>query len=249
MENDIHTLDNLFYKIGKNCDIADNVIIGKNPKIGNNVRICSGTIIGDNVKIYDGAIIGTDPQHLKFNTNDKTKVIIGDNVTIREYVTINRSTNKEYPTIIGDGCYLMSYSHVSHDTILGKKVILTNSVQIGGHSFIDDYSNIGGGTLIHQRTSIGKHVMVGLGSIIYKDIIPFTLLRGRDKELKTTINKVGIERNYDKNKTQHIKSILDMLKSNKVYDEKIKVLNSIGSKESIEIYNFIINSKRNILFK
>ena len=61
-------------KIGKNCDIADDVILGKNPKIGNNVRICSGTIIGDDVKIYDGAIIGSDPQHLNFNTNDKTKV-------------------------------------------------------------------------------------------------------------------------------------------------------------------------------
>jgi len=251
MENIINNFEKLPFskKIGNNCEISKDVIIGSNYQIGNNVTIYSGTVIGDNVKIYDGAIIGTDPQHINFDSNIDTNVVIGDNVIIREYVTISRSTSKDTPTTIGDGCYLMNYSHVSHDTILGKNVILSNSVQIGGHSFIDDYSNMGGGTLIHQNTNIGKHVMIGAGSLILKNILPFTLLSGRDNQIKTTINKIGIKRNYDENKIQHIKSILDMLKGDKIYDEKIKVLNSIGSTESNEIYNFIINSKRNVLFK
>mgnify|MGYP001158409096 CR=1 FL=1 len=232
-------------KIGKNCDIADDVIIGKNPKIGNNVRICSGTIIGDDVKIYDGAIIGSDPQHLNFNTNDKTKVIIGDNVTIREYVTINRSTNKETPTLIGDRCYLMSYSHVSHDTILGNNVILANSVQIGGESCIDDYSNIGGGALIHQRTKIGKHVMVGAGAIIIKDLIPYSLISNKS-ELKG-INIVGIKRKYDINVVTHIKELFNILKEDILIKEKVKKIKLYNTKESEVICDFIENSKRKIM--
>lgn len=249
MENIINNFEKLPFskKIGNNCEISKDVIIGSNYQIGNNVTIYSGTVIGDNVKIYDGAIIGTDPQHINFDSNINTNVVIGDNVIIREYVTISRSTSKDTPTTIGDGCYLMNYSHVSHDSILGKNVILANSVQIGGHSIIGEYTNIGGGVLIHQNTYIGKHVMIGTGSIILKNILPFTTLSGRDKQIKTTINKLGIKRNYDGSKVQHIKSIIDMLKSGKQYEEKIKILKSIDSKESNEIYNFIINSKRNVL--
>ena len=92
-------------------------------------------------------------------------------------------------------------------------------------------------------------MLIAGGSIIIKNILPFTTLSGRDRQIKTTINKVGIKRNYDGNKVQHIKSIIDMLKSDKLYEEKIKILKSTDSKESNEIYNFIISSKRNVLLK
>ena len=222
-------------------DIAKDVIIGNNSQIGNNVKICSGTIIGDNVKIYDGAIIGSDPQDLIYKNESKSYTHIGDNVTIREYVTINRGSDRTNKTIIGDDCYIMSYAHISHDTKLGKRVVVVNSTQIGGNTLIDDYAFVGGGTLIHQKTSIGKYVMVGLGSIINKDILPYSKVFGAPAQLKG-LNEVGLVRNYDEDKIPHIKNLFDIVKNN------IGDLEKINSVESKEIMDFINNSRREILF-
>ena len=59
--------------------------------IQSHVNITGYTSIGKNNKIYPFASIGNDPQDLKYN-GEKTKLLIGDNNTIREYVTINPGT-------------------------------------------------------------------------------------------------------------------------------------------------------------
>ena len=233
-------------KIGKNCHIADDVIIGKNPKIGNNVRICSGTIIGDNVKIYDGAIIGSDPQDLVYENDILTQTIIGDNVTIREYVTINRGSERTLKTVVGDNCYLMSYSHVSHDTILGDNVILANSVQIGGNSVIEDFVFMGGGAVLHQKGRIGKHAMIGGGSVLNKDVLPFSTILGVNTTL-IGVNIVGIKKNYDKEKINNIQNIFNKLKEEGLFSNKIKYIESLSTEESQIICDFVKNNKRPLL--
>ena len=245
MKNTLYTHNSFSQKISKNCDIADDVIIGKNPKIGNNVRICSGTIIGDNVKIYDGAIIGSDPQDLVYENDIPTQTIIGDNVTIREYVTINRGSDRTLKTVVGDNCYLMSYSHVSHDTNLGDNVILANSVQIGGRSIIGDYSFMGGGVLIHQNSKVGKHVMVGGGAAVIKDVIPYSLVN--NNAILKGINIVGIKRNGDIKNITHIKKLFDILKEDVILKERVKKIKTYNTKESQEICDFIECSKRRLM--
>ena len=101
--------------------IDADVEIGNNCWIGNNVTIYSGARIGDNVRIFPGAVISSVPQDLKFG-GEKTTVTIGNNSTIREYVTISRGTEDKMTTSIGENCLIMAYSHIAHDCIIGKTV-------------------------------------------------------------------------------------------------------------------------------
>ncbi len=84
-------------KIAKNVviepftTIYSNVTIGEGTWIGSNVTIMEGARIGKNCSIFPGSVISAVPQDLKYN-DEETTVEIGDNVTIRECVTINRGT-------------------------------------------------------------------------------------------------------------------------------------------------------------
>ena len=92
-------------KIAKNVviepftSIDGDVEIGEGTWIGSNVSIMDGARIGKNCNIYPGAVISANPQDLKYN-NEKTFVEIGDNVTIRECVTINKGTNDRLKTCL-----------------------------------------------------------------------------------------------------------------------------------------------------
>jgi len=112
--------------------IHGDVTIGEGTWIGSNATIMNGTKIGKNCRIFPGAVIGADPQDLKYN-GEKTTVDIGDNTTIREFVTINRGTSDRWSTKVGNNCLIMAYSHIAHDCIIGNQCILSNSVQLAGH--------------------------------------------------------------------------------------------------------------------
>ena len=136
-------------KIAKNVviepftTINNNVVIGEGTWIGSNVTIMEGARIGKNCNIFPGSVISANPQDLKYNDEDTT-VVIGDNVTIRECVTINRGTTDRMKTVVGDNCLLMAYSHVAHDCIIGDHAILANSANLAGHVEVGKNVVIGG---------------------------------------------------------------------------------------------------------
>tara|TARA_B110000116_G_C16753143_1_gene544411 strand:- start:631 stop:1392 length:762 start_codon:yes stop_codon:yes gene_type:complete len=186
-------------KIDSNVDIGpfsiieDNVSIKKNCKIHSHVVIKSGTSIGENCEIFSGSILGEIPQDLKYNGED-TKLEIGDNNIIREYTTIHKGTIDKVTTKIGNNCMLMAYSHVAHDSTIKNNVILSNSVQVGGHVYIDDFAIIGGATPIHQFCKIGKYSFVGGGYRVVQDVPPF--IKAMGEPLKYLgINSIGLARN------------------------------------------------------
>ena len=124
-------------KIGPYCVIGPNVEIGKNSIIQSHVSILGYTKIGENNNIYPFASIGNDPQDLKFK-GEQTKLEIGDNNKIREYVTINKGTDGGGGlTKIGNNCLFMVSSHVAHDCLVEDNVILSNNVPLGGHAHIE----------------------------------------------------------------------------------------------------------------
>ena len=97
-------------KVSSSANIGAYSIIGPNVEIGDNtiihpqVNISGNTKIGTSNKIYPFAAIGNDPHDLKFN-NEETKLIIGDNNKIREYVTIHPGTKGGGSiTKIGNNC-------------------------------------------------------------------------------------------------------------------------------------------------
>ncbi len=202
-------------KVGNNVTIEpfavihDDVIIGEGSTIMSNAVIFPGTTIGRNCQIFPGAVIGAIPQDLKF-IGEKTTVEIGDNTTIREFVTIHRGTQDKWKTVIGNNCLLMAYAHVAHDCILGDNVILANSVQLAGHVEIGDHAILGGLAGAPQFTRIGAHTYIAGHTVIRKDVPPF-IKAGRSPLSYVGVNSVGLQRRGFSNET--INEILEVYRN------------------------------------
>jgi UDP-N-acetylglucosamine acyltransferase len=236
-------------EIGPFVFIDNNVEIGEGTIIGSNVSILSGTRIGKNCRIFPGAVLGAIPQDLKFRGEDSL-AIIGDNTTIREFVTVNRGTASKGKTVIGNDCLLMAYCHVAHDCIIGNQVIMANATQLAGEVNIDDYAILGGGTLVHQFTRIGAHVMIQGGTKVSKDIPPF-VTAAREPVSYAGVNVVGLRRRGFSN--EQINQIQDVYRI--LFQSKLNTTNAL-SKISDEIADspernlitlFVENSERGII--
>ena len=162
-------------RIGPFSVIGPNVEIGENVVIYSHVNIVGNTRIGSGNKFYPFASIGNDPQDLKFQ-GEETKLEIGDNNKIREYVTINPGTKGGGGlTKVGNNCLFMVSAHIAHDCFVGDNVILANNVPLGGHAHIDDNAIIGGNSAVQQFTRVGKSAMIGGMCGVVRDIIPYGL--------------------------------------------------------------------------
>ena len=185
--------------IGPYCVIGPNVEINENVKIHSHVNISGNTKIGKGNKIYPFASIGNDPQDLKYN-GEETKLIIGDNNKIREYVTFNPGTEGGGRlTKIGNDCLFMISSHIAHDCQVGNNVIIANNVPLGGHAIIEDNVVIGGNSAVQQFTRIGKMAMVGGMTGVLHDVIPYGLSIGNRNYLQG-LNLIGLRRANFNNK-------------------------------------------------
>ena len=190
--------------VGSGAVIGPDVIVGPNTWIGPNVIIEGRVKIGSNNKIFPGACIGLEPQDLKYK-GDSTEVLIGDNNTFRECVTINRATFEGEKTIVGSQNLLMAYSHLGHNCEIANNVVIANSVQIAGHVVVEDRAVIGGCLGIHQFVHIGYLAMVGGMTRVDRDVPPFCLAEGHPGRIRG-LNTVGIKRqNIDKyNKEEYL---------------------------------------------
>ena len=119
--------------------IHQNVEIGEGTWIGSNVTIMEGAHIGKNCRIFPGRCIGAVPQDLKFE-GEETTVEIGDNTTIREFVTIHRGTRtggKQRLAIIA----LSWLTAILHMIVsVGNNCIMSNNSQMAGHVVMGDYA-------------------------------------------------------------------------------------------------------------
>ncbi|HLU88802.1 MAG TPA: acyl-ACP--UDP-N-acetylglucosamine O-acyltransferase [Cyclobacteriaceae bacterium] len=241
--------------IGKNVTIEaftsihEGVEIGDGTWIGSNVTIYPGAKIGKNCKIFPGAVISAIPQDLKFQGEEST-VEIGNNTTIRECVTINRGTIDKKVTKIGDFCLLMAYVHIAHDCIISNNVIIANTVQVAGHVSIDEWAFVGGSSAIHQFVKIGMHSMISGGSLVRKDVPPFTKA-AREPLSYAGVNSLGLRRRgFSSDTINHIQEVYRYLFLNSLNNsralEEIEV-NLPATKERDEIVNFIRSSERGLM--
>ncbi|MEA3316412.1 MAG: acyl-ACP--UDP-N-acetylglucosamine O-acyltransferase [Bacteroidota bacterium] len=242
-------------KIGKDVTIdpfvtiEKDVIIGDGTWIGPNATIMAGARIGNNCKIFPGAVISAAPQDLKF-AGEYSTVKIGNNTTIREFVTVNRGTVAKNTTVIGDNSLLMAYVHIAHDCVIGNHCIIVNSVNVAGEVEIGDWAIIGGTTAIHQFVKIGAHVMISGGSLVRKDVPPY-IKAGKEPLAYAGINSVGLRRRKLPNdiiyQIQDIyREIYQKEQNNTQAIESIEK-NIPQSSERDEILDFIKKSKRGII--
>ncbi len=179
--------------IGPFCIVNEGAYIKKGTKLISNVVIEGNVEIGEKCIIYPFTSIGLPPQDLKYK-GEKTAVKIGNNNTIREYITIHRaSVSGDGVTTIGDNNFLMAYVHIAHDCKIGNNIIMANVATLGGHVQVEDYAVIGGLVAIHQFTRIGAYAMVGGFSGINQDIPPYTIASGARVRLYG-LNTIGLKR-------------------------------------------------------
>ena len=215
--------------IGPDVEISDHAIIQSH------VNITGHTIIGKNNKIFPFASIGNRPQDMKYN-GERTKLLIGDNNTFREYVTINPGTVQGGGiTKIGNNNLIMINAHIAHDCLIGNNIVIANSAAIAGHAEINDFVIIGGNCGVQQFTRIGKMAMIGGMTGVSRDVIPYGLSTGNRNYLNG-INVVGLRRNKVSNK--------DIIGLTEAYKE---IFSSESLKENLNKLNG--NFRNNFLVK
>jgi UDP-N-acetylglucosamine acyltransferase len=180
-------------KIGAYSIIGEHVAIGKDTEIGPHVVIEGHTRLGERNRISPFASIGSPPQDIGYRGED-TRVLIGNDNLIREYVTINRATTKqEWQTVIGDCNLLMAYTHVAHDCILGNHIWMTNVATLGGHITVGDHAVLGGLVAVHPLVRIGAYAYLGGKSGVDRDVPPFMRTAGERAKVYD-INGIGLRR-------------------------------------------------------
>lgn len=229
--------------------IHNNVEIGEGTWIGSNVTIMEGARIGKNCNIFPGAVISAPPQDLKYQ-GEETTAEIGDNTTIRECVTINRGTTDRMKTVVGKNCLIMAYCHVAHDCIVGDNCIFSNNTTLAGHITIGDNVVLAGMVAVHQFCSVGNHAFVTGGSLVRKDVPPFTKA-AREPLSYVGINSVGLRRRgFSTDKIREIQDIYRIL-----YQKNYNTTQALGiieaemeaTNERDEIIQFIKDSSRGVM--
>ncbi len=229
-------------KIGPYCMLGPNVQVGNNVKIYSHVNLDGYTIIGSDTQIFPFASIGTVPQDLKYK-GEKSKLLIGSNNIIREYVTMNPGTKGGgLITKIGNNCLFMIGSHVAHDCFIGNNVIMANNATLAGHVCIDDFAILGGLSAVHQFVRIGKHAMVGGMSGVENDVIPYGSVMG-DRAFLSGLNIVGLKRRgFSRNEIQDLRTVFRLIFSIEgTISERLKDAGKMYKKNKVvmEIVNFI----------
>jgi len=237
-------------EVGPYSTVGDHVVVGQDTVIGPHVVIEGHTRIGERNRIYPFSSIGTPPQDVGYH-NEDTRLIMGNDNVVREYVTINRATTKEaWETIIGDNNYLMAYAHVAHDCNLADHVILTNGATLGGHTHIAEYAILGAFLAVQQFVRIGAHAYLGAKSGIDRDVPPFMITAGPRAKLYGINQKGLIRRGFPQKTIDILKKAYSIIwRENRSFREGIAQVKSELQiiPELQMLLDFLISSKRGVL--
>ena len=197
--------------VGPYAVIEGNVVLGDGVAVDHHATISGKTRIGAGCRIYPYALVGTDPQDLKYKGGD-SELCIGEQTTIREYVTISRGTpGGGSVTRVGNQCFLMAYCHVAHDCQLGDQVMMANGATLAGHIIIENHAIIGGLAAIHQFCRIGSSAMIAGMAGVSQDVPPYCLASGNHSRLHG-LNLIGLRRQgFSKETIRVLKKVFRLL--------------------------------------
>ena len=180
--------------IGPYSTIGPDVVLGEDCRLISHVVIDGHTTVGARNVFHPFCAIGVAPQDLKYR-GEPTETAMGDDNTIREYVTISRGTTKGGGvTRLGSDCLIMAYAHIGHDSQVGSHCILANAATLAGHVIIEDYATVGAFSPVHQFCTVGAYAFIGGGTIVTQDVLPFSLTSSRRENKAFGINKIGLAR-------------------------------------------------------
>ena len=187
-------------KVPGSCTIGAYCVVGANVELGENCQLLSHVVLGGPAKIgcenqiHSFCVIGGDPQDVSYR-GEPTRLEIGDRNLIREYVTISRGTAKGTGvTRIGSDILIMAYAHVGHDCVIGNQAMLINGATLAGHVTVEEWAVVGAMSAVHQYVRVGAHAYIGGGTIITRDILPYSMTSAQRDAHAYMLNKVGLQR-------------------------------------------------------
>ncbi len=235
-------------EVGPYSIIGAHAVVGKDTKIAGHVTIEGHTEIGERCRIYSYACLGSAPQVRKLPAKSYLKV--GDDNTIREYVTMNPGMNEEGVTLIGNKNFLMMNVHIAHDCRLGNEITVANAVALAGHVLVEDHATIGGLSGVHQYVRIGKYAMIGGLSKAVADIPPFSTCDGNPATFYG-INALGLKRAGFSSEDRLLirRALKILLASGKGLSSAVEeVSREFPSNANVQyVLNFLKNSKRGVV--
>jgi len=209
--------------VEKGASLAENVTVGPFSLVGSGVVLEAGVVlhshvvvvgntrVGERTEIFPFASIGHSPQDLKFR-GEESRLDIGSDNRIREYVTINPGTEGGgMVTKLGNGCLLMAGAHIAHDCVVGDHVIMANNATLAGHVHVGDHAIFGGLSAVHQHVRIGPHAMIGGMSGVTHDVIPYGAVMGAHASL-SGLNLIGLRRRgFPREDIDHLRQAYELL--------------------------------------
>lgn len=203
--------------IGPYCMIGPDVVLGEDCEVVSHVVLDGHLTAGARNRFFSFACVGVAPQDLKYS-GEPTAVVMGDDNTVRECVTISRGTKGGGGTTrIGSHCLIMAYTHIGHDTVIGDHCILANGATLAGHVIVEDFATVGALCPVHQFCRIGRYAYVGGGTTITQDVLPFSLTSAKREVHAYSINKVGLERRgFDRQRLRAIHHAYRVLLASKM---------------------------------
>ena len=239
--------------IGPYCTVGSNIVLGEDCELVSHVVLDGHTTFGHGNRVFSFACLGIAPQDLKY-AGEPTRLIIGNNNTIREYVTISRGTaGGGGVTTVGDDCLIMAYTHIGHDSTIGNGCILANSATLAGHVIVEDYAVVGALCPVHQFCRIGRYAYIGGGTTITQDVLPYSLTSIERNNHAYGLNKVGLERRgFTPEQIKQLRQAYRLLLNSKLNTTDalaaIRKLLSLGQAEHVAyLADFIANSHRGLI--
>ena len=236
-------------QVGAYSVLEGEVIVGDGTIIDHHCCIKGPVLLGKNNKIGSFSYIGCDPQDKKYQ-GEESFLEIGDRNIIHQSVTISRGTaDGGFFTRIGSDNIFMAYVHVAHDCQLGDFNILANNASLAGHVQVGNYVGLGGFCGVHQFCRIGSHAFCAGGSLITKDVSPFTLVAGQPAKLNG-LNLEGLKRRgFSQDKRNRLKQLYKTLfrSSTNIIEDTEKLLLQEYDEHAQVLLNFVLTSERGLI--
>ena len=244
-------------KVHSTCSIGPYCVLGAGVELGEECELVSHVVmhgparIGSHNRFFSFCTIGGEPQDLSYK-GENTQLEIGSHNVIREYVTINRGTSKGGGvTRIGSHTLIMAYAHVGHDSVIGDHAMLVNAATLAGHVTVEDWAVVGALCAVHQFTRIGAHSYIGGGTVITKDVLPFSKCVTPRHTQAYGLNAVGLERRgFSRERISKIHHAFRVLLNSKLNTtqalEKLKAESDRGEDVDM-LMKFIEESERGII--
>ena len=238
-------------KVGPYCTVGTGVEIGESCELISHVVIDGPTKIGARNRFFPFSSIGLAPQDISY-AGEPTRLEIGDDNVIREYVTINRGTVKGGGlTRIGNHTLIMAYTHIAHDCSIGDHVIMANAATLGGHVIVEEWATVGALCPVHHYVRIGAHAFIGGGTTVTRDVLPFSKTAAERGTHAYGLNAVGLERRgFSKDRIRKIHHAYKVLLASKLNTSQAleKLKSDADRGEDVEmLIRFVEVSERGVI--